>query len=62
MGGLVFFYIGGSKWLRGVQKRCGVLAVPSSSANGKANGNGTSTGEKNLSVPPSLDKVVPPPS
>ncbi|KAF8164820.1 endoplasmic reticulum protein [Crassisporium funariophilum] len=68
MGSLVFFYAGGTKVFRGMQKRRGILpAKPKggASANGKANGvdtNGTNTptSEKNFVLPPSVDRFVPP--
>lgn len=69
----MFFYVGGTKWLRGVQKACGVLP-PAKDAGKGVNGNGAVTAtasssgtatplaEKNFTVPPSLDKLVAPPS
>ncbi|KAF9443690.1 endoplasmic reticulum protein [Macrolepiota fuliginosa MF-IS2] len=66
VGGLVFFYIGGSKWLRGLQKSFGVLDAgrPTANGNGKASSSGTATplAEKNFVIPPGPDKLVAPPS
>lgn len=63
VGGLVFFYVGGTRWLRGVQKSCGVLP-PASAANGKtpaaASGTSTPVSEKNFMGPPPVDAFVRP--
>jgi lysophospholipid acyltransferase len=72
VGGLVVFYAGGARWLKGLQKSFGVATTPAPSGNGKVdgsgNGNGKASGvttpvmEKNFVVPPTLDKIVSPPS
>ncbi|KAG2014127.1 endoplasmic reticulum protein [Coprinopsis cinerea AmutBmut pab1-1] len=70
-GGLLFFYAGGTKLCRSLQKQMGIAPPPrrgaaAPAANGKANGNGTQSGtetplnEKNFVLPPSVDKVIPP--
>ncbi len=62
----MFFYVGGAKWLRGVQKSLGVLPVKDASGgkgtNGQAAGSGTTTpvNEKTFMVPPSVDAFVSP--
>ena len=73
MGSLLFFYAGGAAFLKGLQKTMGVAPPPRPTANGKTNGkvNGTASGtasgtetpvsEKNVVLPPSVDKIVPPP-
>jgi len=63
-GSLAFFYLGGAKFLRGLQKSKGIappsrprpVQTPSSTSSGKA----TPVDEKNFTVPPSVDKIVPP--
>jgi lysophospholipid acyltransferase len=70
IGGLVFFYVGGVKWLKGVQKSFGVSPPTTvkegagGAANGKVGNSGTATPltEKNFTLPPELEKLVPPPS
>ncbi|PPR01662.1 hypothetical protein CVT26_013103 [Gymnopilus dilepis] len=68
MGGLLFFYAGGAKWCRAMQKKKGILP-PSKGKDGAAKGvsngkatNGTSTpeSEKVFTLPPSVDTFVPP--
>ncbi|KXN91169.1 Lysophospholipid acyltransferase [Leucoagaricus sp. SymC.cos] len=65
VGGLGWFYVGGGvKMCRSLQKRCGVLPNAAGKENGKVNGaSGVATpvAEKNFTVPPTLDKFVPPP-
>lgn len=65
MGSLVFFYAGGTKFFRNLQKAKGVLPPPKKSVNGATNGtsSGTATpvSEKVFTIPPSIDKVIPPP-
>ncbi|KAF8960202.1 endoplasmic reticulum protein [Flammula alnicola] len=71
LGGLVFFYAGGTRFFRGLQKKRGVLppprgAKPAGAANGNgtasvmSSGYGTPVSEKNFVLPPSVDKIIPP--
>jgi len=64
MGGLVFFYSGGTKFFRGLQKRAGILPASKGAAtNGKSavdSGMNTPASEKNFVLPPAVDKIVPP--
>ncbi|TFK43038.1 MBOAT, membrane-bound O-acyltransferase family-domain-containing protein [Crucibulum laeve] len=62
IGSLVFFYAGGTKWFRALQKKRGILPPARAPAhtNGTASGLSTPIGEKNFMIPPSLDSVVPP--
>jgi lysophospholipid acyltransferase len=69
MGSLVFFYAGGAKFFKGLQKAKGIVQPvrgKPSVVNGDAKTNGSTTGtstpvsEKNFMLPPSVDKVVPP--
>jgi len=64
VGGIAFFYVGGTRWLRGVQKSCGVLPVKDAGAgkatNGQASGMSTPVSEKNFMVPPPVDAFVRP--
>ncbi|KAF9563341.1 endoplasmic reticulum protein [Agrocybe pediades] len=67
MGSLVFFYAGGTKFFRNLQKKMGVLPPPrgkpaASGADSNGNSSGTSTpiGEKNFVMPPSVDTFVRP--
>jgi lysophospholipid acyltransferase len=57
MGGLAFFYLGGTKYLKGLQKKRGILP-PSKGAvpNGV-----TPIEEKNFVLPPAVDSIVSPP-
>ncbi|KAG7096611.1 hypothetical protein E1B28_004028 [Marasmius oreades] len=55
MGGLVFFYVGGAKFLRGLQVKAGKRKAMST-----ASGTTTPVGEKTFQLPPSFDKVAPP--
>lgn len=61
-GALVFFYSGGSGFFRRLQKQKGLLPPPKPVANGNVTATGTPIAEKNFVLPPSLDKVVPPPA
>ncbi|KAJ3495292.1 hypothetical protein NLJ89_g10651 [Agrocybe chaxingu] len=72
MGSLLFFYAGGTKFFRGLQKAKGIAppargGKPQANGNGTTNGNGTGSGtatplsEKNFVLPPSVDKILPPP-
>ena len=57
MGGLVFFYVGGAKFFKGLQKkseRPRLTPTPSGAA--------TPVGEKTFQLPPSFDKLAPPKS
>lgn len=69
MGSLVFFYAGGAKFFKGLQRAKGIVPPvrgKPSVGNGDAKTNGSTTGtntpvsEKNFVLPPSVDKVVPP--
>ncbi|KAF5393923.1 hypothetical protein D9757_000377 [Collybiopsis confluens] len=68
VGALVFFYAGGAKWTRGVQKKMGLLEDKGKGAEkkgapfgGPANGNGaTPIAEKTFQLPPGIDRVIPP--
>ncbi|KAF9076609.1 MBOAT, membrane-bound O-acyltransferase family-domain-containing protein [Rhodocollybia butyracea] len=63
IGSLVFFYAGGSKICRGLQVKMGIVGAGKGSGSKKF-GAGTQTpvAEKSgFQVPPSLDRVVPPP-
>lgn len=70
IGSLVFFYAGGAKFFKGLQKAKGIVqpvrGKPSAVGNGDVKVNGTTTGtdtpvsEKNFVLPPSVDKVVSP--
>ncbi|KAL0064745.1 Lysophospholipid acyltransferase [Marasmius tenuissimus] len=58
MGGLVFFYVGGAKFFRSLQKKSAserpkFTPTPSGAA--------TPIGEKTFQLPPSFDKLAPPP-
>ncbi|KAF9468769.1 endoplasmic reticulum protein [Collybia nuda] len=59
-GGLVFFYAGGTGYFRRLQARRGIVA-PVRGATTPSGGSGanTPTAEKNFTMPPSLDKIVP---
>ncbi|KAF8897151.1 MBOAT, membrane-bound O-acyltransferase family-domain-containing protein [Infundibulicybe gibba] len=56
-GGLIFFYAGGTKYFRRLQAKRGLAA-----SKGTPNGSGANTpvAEKNFTVPPAFDKVMPP--
>ncbi|KAF5337018.1 hypothetical protein D9611_002943 [Ephemerocybe angulata] len=70
-GGLLFFYLGGAKFLKGLQRQMGIVvpsrgpkpATGAPAKNGSAVSSGTATpiNEKNFVLPPSVDKLVPPP-
>jgi len=67
MGSLVFFYAGGTKFFRNLQKKKGVLppprgkpAAPGSDTNGTSSGVSTPLSEKNFVMPPSVDTFVRP--
>ncbi|KAF7313476.1 hypothetical protein HMN09_00503500 [Mycena chlorophos] len=57
---MVFFYAGGAKVCRALQKKMGVAKPPSSRSTKPAAE--TPAEEKLVTMPPPLDKVVPPPS
>lgn len=59
MGSLLFFYFGGTRYFRGLQKAKGILP-PSKGKPGATNGVSTPLAEKNFVLPPSVDKIVPP--
>ena len=61
MGGLVFFYGGGTKFFRNLQKAKGILP-PTTKVAATAVDNGVSTplSEKTFTLPPSVDTVFPP--
>ena len=62
LGGLVFFYAGGTKFLSGLQKAKGI-SVPSSKVPVSVqNGTATPLSEKTFTLPPSVDVAIPPPS
>jgi lysophospholipid acyltransferase len=56
-GGLVFFYTGGSKYLKRLQKKRGVIPSTKAPTNGRED---TPISEKTLVLPPTLDRVIPP--
>ncbi|KAF8875343.1 MBOAT, membrane-bound O-acyltransferase family-domain-containing protein [Gymnopilus junonius] len=67
MGGLVFFYAGGAKWCKALQKKKGILPSTKSKdaakagANGKAsNGTSTPASAEEFVLPPPVDTIVPP--
>lgn len=61
MGGLAFFYLGGTKYLKGLQKKRGILP-PSKGGVVIQQPNGvTPTQEKNFVLPPPVDSIVSPP-
>jgi len=66
MGSLVFFYAGGTKFFRGLQKAKGILPPVSTKAAVSpvqpANGTATPLSEKTFILPPAVDTVIPPPS
>ena len=63
MGGLVFFYAGGTKFLRDLQKAKGILpAGGAKAAVSMQNGSSTPLVEKTFTLPPSVDAVIPPSS
>ncbi|KAL0581244.1 Lysophospholipid acyltransferase [Marasmius crinis-equi] len=55
MGGLVFFYAGGAKVFKGLQKQSAKKMTPT------ASGAATPVGEKTFQLPPAFDKLAPPP-
>jgi lysophospholipid acyltransferase len=55
-GGLVFFYAGGIKYFRHLQKERGIVPSVKASANGNAS---TPISEKTFILPPTLDAVMP---
>jgi lysophospholipid acyltransferase len=62
-GGLMFFYAGGSKYLKHLQKKRGVTPSVKAPVNGRVSGSGeqgTPIAEKTFVLPPTLDKVIPP--
>lgn len=59
MGGLACFYLGGTKYLKGLQRQKGILP-PSKGVTHQTNGE-TPIQEKNFVLPPAVDSVVPPP-
>lgn len=59
-GGLTFFYMGGSQYLKGVQKQYGILPPSKGPAKSATNGTQTPIEEKNFISMPSVDKIVPP--
>ena len=61
IGGLAFFYLGGTKYLRDLQKKKGILPPPKGSAKATTNGTATPTEAKNFVLPPAVDMVVPVP-
>ena len=65
MGGLVFFYAGGTKFFRNLQKAKGILPPTTkvvAVAAAVQNGVSTPLSEKTFTLPPSVDTVIPPPS
>ncbi|KAF9531014.1 MBOAT, membrane-bound O-acyltransferase family-domain-containing protein [Crepidotus variabilis] len=58
IGSLLFFYFGGTRYFRGLQKRNGILPA-SKGKPGTTNGVSTPATEKNFVLPPSVDKVLP---
>jgi lysophospholipid acyltransferase len=61
-GGLVFFYAGGTKYFRHLQKERGIIPSIKASANASASGNngqGTPVSEKTFTLPPAFDTVIP---
>ena len=63
MGGLVFFYAGGTKFFMSLQKAKGILPpgkVAAAAAVSVQNGVSTPISEKTFTLPPSVDTVVPP--
>ena len=60
MGGLVFFYAGGTKFFRRLQKAKGILPPDAKAAGSMQNGISTPLSEKTFTLPPSVDTVVPP--
>ena len=65
MGGLLFFYGGGTKFFMSLQKAKGILPpgkVAAAAAVSVQNGVSTPLSEKTFTFPPSVDTVVPPPS
>lgn len=66
-GGLAFFYLGGTKFLKQLQADAGIVpANKKPTTNGKAtksepnSGSSTPIEEKNFTVPPTFDEVIPP--
>jgi len=60
MGGLVFFYGGGTKFFMSLQKARGILPPGKAAAAAVQNGVSTPVSEKTFMLPPSADAVVPP--
>ena len=63
MGGLVFFYAGGTKFFMSLQKAKGILPpgkVAAAAAVSAQNGVSTPVSEKTFTLPPSVDTVIPP--
>ena len=61
MGGLAFFYFGGTKYLKDLQKKKGILPPSKGSAKVTTNGTATPTEAKNFVLPPAVDTIVPVP-
>ena len=64
MGSLVFFYSGGTKLFRSLQKAKGILPPVNTKAAQVSVQNGTTTplSEKTFTLPPSVDTMIPPSS
>ena len=61
MGGLVFFFGGGTKFFMDLQKAKGILPPSTKAAVVSAqNGISTPISEKTFTLPPSVDSVIPP--
>lgn len=58
-GALVFFYSGGARWCRGIQKKR--VARVNGKATGLKSEIETPVEEKTFQLPPGIDKVIPPP-
>jgi lysophospholipid acyltransferase len=60
MGGLAFFYLGGTKYLKGLQKTRGIIPPSKGVVIQQPNGV-TPIEEKNFVLPPAVDSIVSPP-
>jgi len=58
---LAFFYLGGSQYLKGLQKQMGILPPSKGPAKSATNGTETPIQEKNFVSMPAIDRMIVPP-